>query len=165
MRAFLRSTMGIACRAQLNGWRNKAPANQPLAPLIICARATLSATSQAGFGKLDVHALERSGGGAQSLLNAQSAAKAAKAGVWSIEPTEAELKVPQAFVLCRISIVASLSLSLPSSLPHPRFQWPGGLLFFFRLHLTFSCTVVVAPFRLLLLLRNQSAFPCTLMMS
>ncbi|CAN0092322.1 unnamed protein product, partial [Hapterophycus canaliculatus] len=45
---------------------------------------------KAGFGKLDSHALERSGGGAQSLLNAQTAAKAAKAGVWSIEPTEAE---------------------------------------------------------------------------
>lgn len=48
---------------------------------------------QAGLGKLDAHALERTGGGAQSLLNAQAAGKAAKAGVWSIEPTEAEMKV------------------------------------------------------------------------
>ncbi|CAM9480909.1 unnamed protein product, partial [Ectocarpus fasciculatus] len=47
---------------------------------------------EAGFGKLDAHALERTGGGAQSLLNAQAAGKAAKAGVWSIEPTEAEMK-------------------------------------------------------------------------
>lgn len=54
---------------------------------------TLFLLYQAGFGKLDTHALERSAGGGQSLLNAQAAAKAAKAGMWSIEPTEAEIKV------------------------------------------------------------------------
>lgn len=48
---------------------------------------------QEGLGKLDSHALEASGGGAQSLLNAQAAAKAGKAGVWSVGPTDDEIKV------------------------------------------------------------------------
>lgn len=52
---------------------------------------------QAGLGKVDEHALERSGGGAQSLLNAQASAKASKAGVWSVEPTEAEKMVRISF--------------------------------------------------------------------
>lgn len=53
---------------------------------LFCSTCGAHYALQAGLGKLDEMALERSGGGAQSLLNAQAAAKAAKAGLWSIEP-------------------------------------------------------------------------------
>lgn len=52
-------------------------------------------TAQAGLGKLDERALETSGGGAQSLLNAQASAKTNKIGVWSVEPSAAERQARQ----------------------------------------------------------------------
>lgn len=40
-----------------------------------------------------MHALERAEGGGEAMLKAQAAAKASKAGMWSVEPTEDEIKV------------------------------------------------------------------------
>ncbi|CAM9976725.1 unnamed protein product, partial [Laminaria digitata] len=67
---------------------------------------------KSGFGKLDVHALERAEGGGEVMLKAQAAAKASKAGLWSVEPTEDEMKkqefvVPDEMSKYRLSEIAS----------------------------------------------------------
>ncbi|CAM9394274.1 unnamed protein product [Choristocarpus tenellus] len=52
-----------------------------------------------GLAKLDDHALERVGGVAQSLISAQEAARTDKIGLWSVEPSHADKKAGEAFVV------------------------------------------------------------------